>query len=99
MHLHLGDNPRTLYLVTSPQEERDGYPSKALVFRAVDGNSSQAIVQFLPKDQVDLDDTIKLSTRNVYGCLGLISVSSGMAFTARYCSRSLSNSVQTSSLS
>ncbi|KZT13014.1 DNase I-like protein [Laetiporus sulphureus 93-53] len=76
MHLHLGDNPRTLYLVTSPQEERDGYPSKALVFRAVDGNSSQAIVQFLPKDQVDLDDTIKLSTRNVYGCLGLISVSS-----------------------
>lgn len=78
MHLYLNNNPRTLYLVTSSQDERDGHPSKALVFRATEDNASQAVVEFLPKDQVDLSNAVKLTTRNVKGCLGLISISNGM---------------------
>jgi hypothetical protein len=54
MHLYLGENPRTLYLVTSSQEENNGRPRRALVFRAAEDNPYQAIVEFLPKDQVNL---------------------------------------------
>ncbi|KAH9844079.1 DNase I-like protein [Rhodofomes roseus] len=75
MRLHLRESPRTLYLVTDAQDE-PGRPSRALVFRATEGSSSQAVVQFLPKDEVDLSTTVRLASgRAIKGCLGLISVS------------------------
>ena len=77
MHLYLGESPRTLYLVTSSQEEVQGRPSRALVFRAAEEKLSQAIVEFLPKDEVDLSNAVKLTSRIVKGCLGLISISGG----------------------
>ena len=77
MYLYLGENPRTLYLVTSWQDEQQGRPSKAFVFRAAEGKESQAIVEFLPKDAIDLSNVVKLSNRIVKGCLGLISIAGG----------------------
>ncbi len=77
MHLYLGENPRTLYLVTSSQEETTGRPRRALVFRAAEGKPSQAIAEFIPKDEVDLSHAVLLSKRLVKGCLGLISISGG----------------------
>ncbi|KAF9534756.1 inositol polyphosphate phosphatase [Crepidotus variabilis] len=73
MYLYLRSNPRALYLITSSQDERLGRPSRALVFREGDG-PAKAIVEFLPKDQVDLKNLVKLNNRIVKGCLGLISV-------------------------
>ncbi|KAF8969491.1 inositol polyphosphate phosphatase [Flammula alnicola] len=73
MYLYLGSNPRALYLVTSSHDERLGRPRRALVFRPGEGQA-KAIVEFLPKDQVDLTSLAKLSNRVVKGCLGLISV-------------------------
>jgi synaptojanin len=78
MHLYLGENPRTLYLVTSSQDEQKGRPSRVLVFRAAEGKSSQAVVEFLPKHEIDLSNTVKLSNRIIKGCLGLISVAGGI---------------------
>ena len=78
MYLYLENNPRTLYLVTSTHDERHGCPRKALVFRAGEGQS-KAIVEFLPKDQVNLSKCVKLTNRIVKGCLGLISVDNGLA--------------------
>lgn len=74
MHLYLCDTPRrTLFLVTSSEEERRGCPRKALVFRAAEGRaSSQAVVEFLPKDEIDLNGLVKLTNRPVIGCLGTI---------------------------
>lgn len=77
MHLYLGENPRTIYLVTSSQEETDGRPRRALVFRAAEENPGQAIVEFLPKDQVNLVNSVRLTSRVVKGCLGLIHVNDG----------------------
>lgn len=77
MYLYLSENPRTLYLVTSSQDEIRGCPARALVFRAAQGSSSQAVVEFLPKDQVDLSNAVKLTSRVVKGCLGLISIANG----------------------
>ncbi|TDL29681.1 DNase I-like protein, partial [Rickenella mellea] len=77
MHLYLkeaGDDPRTLFLVTQTEDELAGYPSRALVFRAVEGSSSQTIVEFLPKDQVDLSGAVRLTSRRVKGCMGLINI-------------------------
>lgn len=79
MHLYLTESPRTLYLVTTKQEERNGRPRRALVFRASDGTSSetesQAVVQFLSKDDIDLTLAVKLTAKNIKGCLGLINIS------------------------
>ena len=77
MYLYLSESPRTLYLVTSSQDERRGCSPRALVFRASQGSSSQATVEFLPKSEVDLSTAIKLTSRIVKGCLGLISVANG----------------------
>lgn len=78
MHLYLRDAPRTLILVTSSDDERQGSSRRALVFRAGEGNtSSQAVVEFLPKDEVDLAGVVRLTSHNVLGCLGLISVNNG----------------------
>ncbi|CAL1701192.1 unnamed protein product [Somion occarium] len=78
MHLYLSQNPRTLYLATSSHDERHGHPRRALVFRAAEGKSSQAVVEFLRKDQVDLSGTLKVTNRMIKGCLGLISVDEEM---------------------
>ncbi|KAG9127885.1 inositol polyphosphate 5-phosphatase [Ceratobasidium sp. 392] len=78
MHLYLRDAPqRTLILATSTDDEtRAGRPRRALVFQAAEGAkaSSQAIVKFLRKDEVDLNGVIRLTPYEVMGCLGLISV-------------------------
>ncbi|EJF56616.1 inositol polyphosphate phosphatase [Dichomitus squalens LYAD-421 SS1] len=78
MYLFLSESPRTLYLVTSSQDERRGCPSRALVFRAASDSFSQAVVEFLPKQEVDLTNAIKLTSRIVKGCLGLISIANEM---------------------
>ncbi len=77
MHLFLGENPRALYLITGSQDEIQGRPSRALVFRAAEGKSSQAVVEFLPKSEVDVTNLVKLSNRIIKGCLGLISIAGG----------------------
>lgn len=86
MHLYLGQNPRTLFLVTSSQEEKQGRPSRALVFRAAERDllnpnttnaPQQALVEFLPKDEVNLGNVVKLTSRIVKGCMGLISIDDG----------------------
>jgi len=74
MHLYLAENPRTLYLVTGSQDDRQGRPRRALVFRAAENKSSQVVVEFLPREEVNLSNAIKLTSRVVKGCLGLISV-------------------------
>lgn len=77
MHLVAGEGPRTLYLVTTTQEERSGRPPRVLQFRAAEHAVNQTIVEFLPKDAVDLSQTVRLTTKSVQGCLGLISIQSG----------------------
>ncbi|OJA19346.1 hypothetical protein AZE42_00462 [Rhizopogon vesiculosus] len=74
MHLYLGHNPRTLYLVTGSHDERKGRPPRVLVFRAAEKNVAQVIVEFLPKDEVNLTNAVRLTSRVIKGCLGLISV-------------------------
>lgn len=77
MHLYLGESPRTLYLATSTHEEIQGSPNRVLVLRAAEGKQSQAVAEFLSKDDVDLTTAVKLSNRIIKGCLGLISVAGG----------------------
>lgn len=77
MHLYLSEAPRTLYLVTGSQDEKIGRPRRALVFRTSPTNSSQAVVEFLQKDDVDLSNAIPITSRVVKGCLGLINVAGG----------------------
>jgi synaptojanin len=86
MHLYLASDPRTLFLVTSSQEESQGRPRRALVFRAAERDHSnnpnlnaphQAVVEFLPKDEVNLTNVVRMTTRIVKGCLGLISIDNG----------------------
>jgi hypothetical protein len=77
MHLYVGHNPRVLYLATSSHDQKLGRPRRTLVFRAAEGNPTQVVVEFLPKDEVYLRDVVRLSSRVVKGCLGLISVDNG----------------------
>ena len=77
MHLYLGDNPRTLYLATSQHDEKLGRPERVLVFRVAPSNPSQAVVEFLHKDQVDLSSAALATNRVIKGCMGLINVSGG----------------------
>ncbi|KIJ70155.1 hypothetical protein HYDPIDRAFT_35582 [Hydnomerulius pinastri MD-312] len=74
MHLYLGQNPRTLYLLTGHHEERQGRPHRALIFRAAETNATQVVVEFLPGDDVNLSNAVRLTNRVVKGCLGLISI-------------------------
>ncbi|KAI0700745.1 inositol polyphosphate phosphatase [Cytidiella melzeri] len=74
MHLYLAESPRTLYLVTSTQDEKRGQPSRALVFRTAEGKPSQAVVEFLPRHEVDLSNAAKVTNRIIKGSLGLISI-------------------------
>jgi hypothetical protein len=81
MHLYLRDTPqRALILVTSfDDESRLKRPRRALVFRAAEGTkaNSQAVVEFLRKEDVDFNGAIRLTQYEVMGCLGLISVGGG----------------------
>ncbi|KAF7432917.1 inositol polyphosphate 5-phosphatase [Pleurotus ostreatus] len=74
MYLYLGSNPRSLYLLTSPQDEKVGRPHRGLVFRCNEANPTQAIVEFLPKREIDISSLVKLTNRVVKGCLGLIAI-------------------------
>ncbi|KAJ3575821.1 hypothetical protein NP233_g830 [Leucocoprinus birnbaumii] len=73
MHLYLGSNPRTLYLITDEKDELLGRPRRALRFR-LGKDRSQAIVALLPTREVDHSNLVKLTNRTVKGCLGLINV-------------------------
>lgn len=77
MHLWLRDSagPRTLLLLTTAEDEFRGLPPRALLFRA--GTGSQAVVEFLRKDETDRDGLIRVSQRPIEGCLGLINVEGG----------------------
>ena len=77
MYLHLGHNPRILYLSTDSHEQRLGLPHRVLTFRAANANANQVVVGFLPGDEVNLTGTVRLTHRAVKGCLGLISVENG----------------------
>ncbi|KAJ8515324.1 hypothetical protein ONZ45_g7241 [Pleurotus djamor] len=74
MYLYLGANPRALYLATSAQDEKLGRPHRALVFRHNEVNPSQAIVEFLPKKNIEFSSLVRLTNRVIKGCLGLISI-------------------------
>lgn len=77
MYLYLGTNPRALYLVTNSNERHTQRPQRALVFRA-GLRPNQATVEFLHKHEVNTNNLLKLSSRQVKGVLGLISVDHGM---------------------
>jgi synaptojanin len=79
MYLYLNESPRSLYLVTGSHDERLGRPRRALVFRASSDNHSQAVVQFLRKEEIDLSNAVRMTSRIVKGCLGLINVSGGVS--------------------
>lgn len=82
MHLYLRESPRALLLVTTPEDERLGSPSRGLIFRASEKKTSgQAIVEFLPKGEIDLDSVVRLTNRSVHGCLGLLNVANGKPIT------------------
>lgn len=78
MQLYLAENPRTLYLLSGSRDESSGQPQRILVFRVAEGDPTQAVVEFLFKDQVDLSSAVLLTSRSVKGCLGLISIGGGM---------------------
>ncbi|KAJ6628885.1 DNase I-like protein [Mycena sp. CBHHK59/15] len=67
MYLYLGSHPRVLYLVAT--EHR-----RVLAFRQSESNSAQAVVEFVPQEEVNLSNVIRLTTRVVKGCMGLISI-------------------------
>ena len=77
MHLYLRENPRTLYLITSSQEEIHGKPGRVLVVRAAEHDPSRIVVEFLFKTQADLTNVVRLTSRVVKGCLGIIPVNDG----------------------
>ncbi|KAG8871354.1 inositol polyphosphate 5-phosphatase [Serendipita sp. 405] len=76
MHLYLREHPvRTLILTTSSEDEGRGCPRRALVFRAEGPKAaSQAMVEFVPKEEVDFTGLIRLSARQIQGCLGLMNI-------------------------
>ena len=84
MQLYLLDdhsNQRAIVLCTGFEEERNGTPKRALVFRCLEDNVAKVTLEFLPKDEVNFRDAIRLTTRRVKGCLGIINVGEG-AYTA-----------------
>ncbi|KAF7355511.1 Inositol polyphosphate phosphatase [Mycena sanguinolenta] len=74
MYLYLGGShpgSRVLYLVAA--EHR-----RVLAFRQSETNPAQAVVEFLPHAEINLHNAIRLTTRVVKGCLGLISIERGV---------------------
>lgn len=77
MYLYLGGSQpgsRVLYLVAAEQH-------RVLAFRQSETNPAQAVVEFLPQAEVNLHNVIRLTTRVVKGCLGLISIERGVCCT------------------
>lgn len=88
MHIYLRESPRALLLVTTPEDERLGSPSRGLIFKASENKSSgQVIVEFLPKSEIDLGDVARLTNRSVHGCLGLLNVANGKSVISFFLSR------------
>jgi len=87
MHLYLREQPvRTLLLTTSSEDERRGCPRRALTFRAEGAKeASQATVELMLKDDVDFNGLIRLTARQVHGCLGLINIANGTSDTEKDC--------------
>lgn len=79
MYLYLSSSPRTLYLITDAQDEKQGRPRRALIFRAAEGKPDKAVVEFAHAGHVDVGSLVRLSNRIVKGCLGLISVEGGQS--------------------
>ena len=78
MHLYLKDDrQRTLILCTSPEDEATGIPSRALVFRTMENDIAKVMVEFLHRKELDLSSAVRLTSRKIKGCLGLISVGDG----------------------
>ena len=81
MHLYLKSGPtsaqRTIVLCTGAEDERSGAPERALVFRCMENNVAKVMVEFLTKDALDLTTAVRLTTRRVKGCLGLINIGEG----------------------
>lgn len=78
MQLYLRDDPRALILVTSPEEERLGAPAKGLLFKSGQARGGgQAVVEFLAKEEIDLEGVVRLTSRAVHGCLGLLNIGNG----------------------
>ncbi|KAJ7068496.1 inositol polyphosphate phosphatase [Mycena amicta] len=69
MYLYLSSlsGQRVLYLVATSHQ-------RVLAFRQSDTSPAQAVVEFLPQSQVPLPSLVRLTTRVVKGCLGLISI-------------------------
>ena len=65
MHLYLREAPRTIYLVTSSQEEAAGRPPRVLVVRTAENDPSRAVVELLHKDDVELSAVVRLTGRVV----------------------------------
>ena len=86
MHLYLHDSPvRTLILSTSSEDERQGCPRRVLIFRVGQSkSSSQAIVEFVPKEEVDFAGVVRLTARPVHGVLGLINIANGAYYPLIY---------------
>lgn len=83
MHLYLKDDllsQRSLVLTTTPEEERDGSPNRALVFRVTEGNVAKVVVEFIRKDDLDLTSAVRLTSRRIKGCLGIINVGDGSSY-------------------
>ncbi|KAJ7490357.1 SacI homology domain-containing protein [Mycena galericulata] len=68
MYLYLASNPRRVLYLVSTEHRR------VLAFRQSESNPAQAVVEFVPQTEVDLLNVIRLTTRVVKGCLGLISI-------------------------
>ena len=85
MHLYLKDDnlQRTLILCTSPEDEQSGTPSRALVFRTTESDISKVTVEFLHRHEINLDSAVRLTTKRVKGCLGLICIEKGKQNMAR----------------
>ena len=86
MHLYLKDDnhQRTLILCTSPEDEAMGTPGRALVFRTMDNDISKVMVEFLPRKEFDFSTAVRLTTRKIKGCLGLINIGDGEPFAPSY---------------
>ncbi|KAJ7178924.1 inositol polyphosphate phosphatase [Mycena filopes] len=68
MFLYLGSQPSRVLYLAAPDQRR------VLAFRQSESNPSQAVVEFLPQNEVNLTNVIRLTSRVVKGCLGLISI-------------------------
>lgn len=87
MHLYLKEDEgsrRKLVLATGTEDERGGNPSRVLAFQSTPGNTAQVVAEFLPKTEIDLSTSRRLTSRRVKGCLGLLNVGEGAVFSGLF---------------